>query len=48
MGEKSSVTELRPTCQFCKQDDEEENLTGDIEVYVTISNDEAEEAYKSA
>jgi hypothetical protein len=44
MEEKSSVPELWPTCQFCKQDGERKSLREEVELYLVIHSDEAEEA----
>lgn len=48
MEEKSSVPELWPTCQFCKQDGERKSLREEVELYLVIRSDEAEKAYKTA
>lgn len=42
--EKSSAPELWPTCQFCKQDGERKILREEVELYLVIRSDEAEEA----
>ena len=42
MEEKSSVPELWPTCQFCKQDGERKSLREEVELYLVIRSGEAE------
>ena len=42
--EKSSAPDLWPTCQFCKQDGERKSLREEVELYLVIRSDEAEEA----
>jgi hypothetical protein len=42
MEEESSVTELWPACQFCKQDRERKLSEGRGDLYLVIRSDEAE------